>query len=115
MKLNGYNCKIEYLAGKDNTCADLLSRVLKQLEAESVELEPGVDDKVYLVQIINSDRLKDRPSWEDEVKEVIRDPHWMEQVGQSQEKEGIAELRKKVEAGKTTEYLIQEDRLYYPS
>ena len=34
LKLSGYDCKIEYLAGKDNTCADLLSRIPEQLEAE---------------------------------------------------------------------------------
>lgn len=27
LKLSGYKCKIEYLAGKNNTCADLLSRI----------------------------------------------------------------------------------------
>ena len=56
-KLSGYNYKIEYLAGKDNMYTNLLSRLLKQLEAESVELEPGVDDKAYQVQVINSHRL----------------------------------------------------------
>ena len=24
--IGGYNCNIEYIAGKENTCADLLSR-----------------------------------------------------------------------------------------
>ena len=57
-KFSGYNCRIDYLAGKDNTCTDLLSRLPKQLEAESVELEPGVDDKAYQVQVINSHRVK---------------------------------------------------------
>ena len=47
LKLSGYNCKIEYLAGKDNTCGDLLMRILKQLETESIKLKPGVDNKAF--------------------------------------------------------------------
>lgn len=35
LKLSEYNCKIDYLTGKDNTCADLLSRIQKQLEDRS--------------------------------------------------------------------------------
>ena len=49
LKLSGYNCKIEYLAGRENTCADLLLRIPKQSEAESIELEPEVDNKAYQV------------------------------------------------------------------
>lgn len=41
LKLSGYNCKIEYLAGRDNTCADLLSRILKQLEVHQVRARCG--------------------------------------------------------------------------
>ena len=48
--------------------------------------------------MINSHRLKDRLSWEEEeeeFEEVIHDLHWTEQIGHCQEKEGIAELRKR--------------------
>ena len=60
-----------------NTCTDLLSRIPKQLEAESIELEPGVDDRDYQVQVIKSYKLEDRPVWdseEEEDAEVIGDP-----------------------------------------
>ena len=59
--------------------------------------------------MINSHRLKDPYSWEDEEEVIIHDFHWMKEICQSQEKEGIAELRKEVDAGKATKYLIQED------
>lgn len=49
MKLSGYRCKIEYLSGKDNTCADLLSRIPERLESECIRLEPGMDGKAYQV------------------------------------------------------------------
>lgn len=76
MKLSGYQCKIEYLAGKDNTYTDLLSRIPEKLESESVKLEPGVDNRVYHVNVINSHTLSQHSVWEaeDEEEEVIRDP-----------------------------------------
>lgn len=40
LKLSGYSCKIEYLAGRD-----LLARIPNHLEAESVKVEPGMDDR----------------------------------------------------------------------
>ena len=54
LKLSGYNCRIEYLAGRENTCADLLSRIPKQLERESISVIPEVDDQAYQINAINS-------------------------------------------------------------
>ena len=45
LRLSGYNCRIEYLAGRENTCADLLSRIPKLLERESISVIPEVDDQ----------------------------------------------------------------------
>ena len=77
LKLSGYNCKIEYLAGRDNTCADLLSRIPKQLETESIKLGPGMDDKAFQINVINSHRLEDQGVGE---SETITDPHWTDIV-----------------------------------
>ena len=41
LKLSDYDCTIECLAGKDNTCADLFSRLPKK------KLEAGVDNKAW--------------------------------------------------------------------
>ena len=65
LRLSGYNCKIEYLASKDNTCVDLLSRIPEQLETESIHLEPGVDDRTYQVNVLNAYTLGNRPSLEE--------------------------------------------------
>lgn len=46
LKLSRYNCKIEYLVSRDDTCMDL--------EAESIRVEPGIDDRAYQIQVINS-------------------------------------------------------------
>lgn len=83
--MSRYNCKIEYLAGKDNTCADLLSRILKWLEEESVRVELGVDDRAYQTGVINSNRLKDHPVLETEEDTwVVTDPHWTEEIEKGQ-------------------------------
>ena len=105
LKLSGYNCRIEYLAGRDNTCADLLSRIPKQLETESIKLAPGVDDNAFQINIINSHRLEGRPTWEYQglgESETITDPHSTDIVRQGQGDSDIAALRCRVEAGNTS-------------
>lgn len=117
MKLSGYICKIEYLAGRDNIYADLLSRITKQFEAESVRVEPGVDERTYQISVIKSNRLGNRPVLETETEEttqVVTEPHWMEEI-KDQEDSEIAALRAMVEAGETTKYALHEGRLYYLS
>ena len=47
LKLSGYSCRIEYLAGRENTSADLLSQIPKQLERESISVIPEVDNRAY--------------------------------------------------------------------
>ena len=115
LKLSGYNCKIKYLAGKDNTCADLLSRISEQLEAESIHLEPGVDDRTYQVNVLNAYTLGNRPRQEENQTEdfvTLSDPGVIERSPKDEE---VWALRKKVEAGKVQKYLIYEDILYYLS
>ena len=99
LNLSGYNCKIEYLAGKDNTCADLLSRIPEQLEVESIHLEPGVDDRTYQVNVLNAHTLGNRPSLEENQTEdfvTLSDPHWRGVIESSQKDEEVLVLRKKV-------------------
>ena len=101
---------------KDNTCADL-SRIPEQLEAESIHLEPGVDDRVYQVNVLNAHTLENRPSLEIDKAEglaTLSDPHWREVIESGQKDEELLDLRNKVEAGKAPKYLIYED-IYYLS
>ena len=60
LKITGYNCTIEYLSGKENIYADLLSRIPNQLEQESELQETEIDDKYYQINVINSHRLHHR-------------------------------------------------------
>ena len=61
-------------------------RIPKQLETESIKLEPGMDDKAFH---INVHRLEERPTWEDQgvgESETITDPHWTDIVRQIKER-----------------------------
>ena len=59
MLLSGYDCKIEYLSGKENTRADLLSWI-----SEVVEKEADSNDQNLLSEnndricVLNSQQLK---------------------------------------------------------
>ena len=55
----GYDCKIEYLKGRENVCADLLSRSKNAPEVDSEE-QVEVNDKTYEVGAINSNEFEPR-------------------------------------------------------
>ena len=63
LSIAGYNCKIEYIAGTTNTCADLLSRhplnvsPSQMSESTSEPVECDVNDNFYQVNVINSNKF----------------------------------------------------------
>ena len=75
LSIAGYNCKIEYLAGTDNSVADLLSRV-PHLTTDQNELlnDPDISEKTYEISALNSNRFNPkefarcRPDLNDKVK-----------------------------------------------
>lgn len=90
---------MEYLAGKDNTCVGLLSRIPKQLEDESVRVELWVDGRVYQIGVINANWLKDRPVLGTDAEEdtqAVTDPHWMKEIEKGQMDSEKTALREKV-------------------
>ena len=113
------NKKIQqWVLNLSGTCVDLLSRIPEQLEAESIHLAPGVDDRAYQVNVLNAHTLGNRPSLEENQTEdfvTLSDPHWRGVIKSSQKDEEVLALRKKVKAGKAQKYLIHEDILYYLS
>ena len=54
----GYNCRIQYVEGTTNTCADLLSRHPDNVGLEKERLEEGIDldisDNTYQVNVLDS-------------------------------------------------------------
>ena len=62
MQPSGYDCKVEYLSGKENTCADLLSRIPEVVEEEADSNDQNlVSDNNYRICDLNSQQLKNRP------------------------------------------------------
>lgn len=58
LSIAGYNCKIEYIKGSTNTCADLLSRHPLNVNAEpSDSVECDVNDNSFQVNVINSNQF----------------------------------------------------------
>lgn len=58
--ISGYNCGIDYIAGTENTCADLLSRTLNEEEVQqgkTMEEEPDISDKTLKVNFIDSSQI----------------------------------------------------------
>lgn len=58
--ISGYNCCIEYIAGTENTCADLLSRTLNEEEVQqgkTMDEEPDISDKTLEVNFIDSSQI----------------------------------------------------------
>ena len=115
LKLNGYNCKIEYLAGKENTCADLLSRIPQQLEAEPIEVSPEVSDKAFQVNVLDSSKLEGRVALEEEEEgpSKLVDPHWTAVIRECQKDPEIEAIRKKIEAGDPSGKFILDDEMVY--
>lgn len=58
--ISGYNCRIEYIAGTENTCADLLLRTLHEEDApqgKRMEEEPDISDKALEINFIDSSQI----------------------------------------------------------
>lgn len=50
----GKTTMYKYLSGRENMSTDLLSRIPRKLEHESLIVERQADDKIYEINIINN-------------------------------------------------------------
>ena len=59
LSMAGYNCTVEYIAGTENTCTDLLSRLPDGGHAEAVAepFEVDINDNTFEVDVINSNEI----------------------------------------------------------
>ena len=55
--ISGHNCKIEYIAGPENTCADLLSRSPSNDETKDIAVGPEINDNTYEINMLNSNQF----------------------------------------------------------
>jgi hypothetical protein len=62
----GYNCNIEYIVGKENTCADLLSRSQPQPEKTNKphtgdnNIEHDISNNAFEISTINSNKFNSK-------------------------------------------------------
>ena len=58
--MHGYNCKIEYIEGKKNVCADILSCLLHKPSDSNDDNELGgmdITDELFEFSMINSSKI----------------------------------------------------------
>lgn len=126
LDISSYNCKIEYIEGKKNTCGDFLSRLPGHENWETEEICPDIDPRSFEINVINSNKLdpKDFPNT-DPPPEKQNDPQKLIPTGlnmsqeQAKDKEiikVITQLRDKT-ASKSTQrkFLIIDNVLYFVS
>ena len=127
----GYNCKVEYIEGTTNTCADLLSRHPENTGLEKERLEVGVDldinENTYQVNVLDSSNFdpKTYASCDLPVKDSIEkcdltDFKDFDMFVEQSKDDDLTAVKLKLDKGdlgkdKQKHYLVVENLLYYIS
>ena len=121
----GYNCDIQYLQGRDNVCADLLSRAVDAPGSDD-DQQVEIDDRNYSVSVINSNQFepKEFASYErdDDPASTSERPiiQGLDLISEQEEDRDISELKRRIKGGKATKlerkkYILMDDIVYYLS
>ena len=129
----GYNCKVEYIAGKANSCADLLSRmpdtedVNKESDKESPGVNLDIDDRSFEISTLNSNKFNprkyascDADITDDVTKPEIDFPEGVDIQEEQDNDETIQKLKKRLREGNATKteqnrHMIIEGLVYFLS
>ena len=127
LTIGSYNCTIEYLQGKDNVIADLLSRSPPPMDDKEVADIPDISDKAFQVSAINTNLINPSEFVQVEAESIIDKekselPSIQEfdlQEEQSKDKD-IVMIKDKLESGKADpsvykKYLVVDNIVYYIS
>ena len=126
--ISGYNCNVEYIPGRENTCADLLSRKpdTDDNPDEKSLLEPDINDNTFEVGAINSNKFNPKHFAGCDLPEKegvdVPDSDFKEldmALEQSKDK-NIIELKTLLEQGEPSKavkrrYILENGLLYYLS
>ena len=125
LSMAGYNCTIQYLKGKDNVCADLLSRAV-DVEEDSVDSPVDIDDRNYLVSAINSNLIepKEFASYKnpDESSMTHERPtlQGIDMIREQESDKEILDLKSRLKNGRAKKieqkkYIVMDEIVYYLS
>lgn len=130
LSIAGYKCKVEYIKGRFNCCADLLSSVLTVSNDDGTEVqsecdEPDVKDNFFEVNVLNSNAFspkrlaKCKVRQPDEVIEpFIAVPEDVDVKESQTNDEQIKKLKDRLKKGTATEekkFLEIDGLMYYLS
>ncbi|KAK3107412.1 hypothetical protein FSP39_013983 [Pinctada imbricata] len=128
LSIAGYNCKIEYVKGEDNHCADLLSRIphpKTSKKSKKFEDEPDIDDRAFEIGVINSNEFNPRDfaschvEGSEEISKAVSDLPEEFNLKEEQEKDQeIVKLKKRLRKGTATKaeqthYFEDKEGLFY--
>jgi len=116
LELSNYNCKVEYIPGRANTCADLLLRIPSDPEQTKAsdsretkdKIDVDFDDRCFKINVLNSDKFnpKDyascRVEFTDELEipeHELKDIDWVYEQDQD---ENISKLKKDLQSEEAT-------------
>jgi hypothetical protein len=106
LSIAGYNCKVMYIEGKNNHCADLLSRIpgvptdqdAEQSKVSDSADDPDIDDRTFEIDAINSNEFnpKDFASCQVEPPNDVSKPEidLQTEIDMKQEQEADADIGK---------------------
>ncbi|VDI78046.1 Hypothetical predicted protein [Mytilus galloprovincialis] len=127
LNITGYNCKIQYIPGPQNVCADFMSRLPSDEKPnENPDPYPDISDNTYEVNVINSNRFhftdyanNDKLVEDIPEKENFQFKEFDMSIEQMKDKT-LRELKEQLVGDKVPEavqnkYIIIDDILYYIS
>ena len=128
LALSGYNYKIEFIRGRTNTCADMLSRINHKTEETDygLPLQEDIYDNSYQINYINTNQTDTRGYVNAQIpisgrtdKPVLNKPdiNMSEEQIKDNELRQIKEQLRKNETTKTTyaQFIVIDVILYYTS
>ena len=125
VNVNSYRCKLEYLPGTANICADLLSRSSPP-EEEGAEQIPDISDRALEVMVLNTndfnpaDYIELEPLSESQTERTLPSLEGFDILLEQNKDEDLILIKNNLESGSADtkaykSFMIQDGLLYYIS